>query len=225
MADVTVPQWVLVGLAGGLFVASLSAAFLAGRLTAPEGAPLPSTSGAPTAAAPAVPSPTSSPSVATSVSAPAPSAPAAARPAAAPSPDCSDPTTVSRYLSAMEQSVSMGKTWSDPNQLAQAIVSDALAGRTDGIDQLVASNQAVLERVQAISPPASCADCSAHHAATVEVLRASLDLLGGMRTGIATGDLDALMSAQGRATALEQRAREIESLDDDIRARCGGGPG
>ncbi len=226
MSEVSLPRWVFVSLLGALAGSSLTAMFLAGRLSASEPKPTPSpatnrvlpseTVASPTEA-PVVPPPLSgqSPSVAMNDSAP---------PAATPIglADCSDPASVLQYLREMEAAVSSGKTWEDPTQLAQTIVADALAGRTAGLDTLIASSAAVLVQIDDTAVPSSCVDCTTHKAETRETLRASLTLLESMRTGIATGDLTALMGAQTEAARLEARARKVEALDEQLRSRCGG---
>jgi hypothetical protein len=96
--------------------------------------------------------------------------------------------------------------------MAQAIVQDALAGRTDGFDRLIAANRAVLDGVQATPAPSGCDGCAQHHAQTRAVLGQSLALLTDLRAATVAGDLQALSAAQGRATALEAKARDIEAL-------------
>ena len=226
MSEVSLPRWVLFSLVGGLAVSSLTAVFLAGRLTAP----------APPAAAHLAPAPAaaqstaeSTPSVRPVVSSSEPRAvPAAATPEAASQTtaalsepgDCNNPADVRRYLGEMEAAVSSGKTWDDPTQLAQTIVADALAGRTEGLDGLIASSEAVLRRVDDTRVPSRCPDCTTHKEETRDTLRASLSLLEAMSAGIATGDLTVLMGAQAEAARLEARARTVERLDDDLRKRC-----
>lgn len=227
MAEVTLPRWALLSLLGALATSSFTAVFLMGRLSAttprvvPE-APSSSSrdkdtrleqSADQTTMRPRGPGDLEQPTATAATPTPEPGPPSRAS-------GCPEPTSVVRYLTDMETAVATGKTWDDPTQLAQTIVSDALAGQTDGLDRLVSSSRTVLTQVEAIAPPAACPDCVTHHAETQATLGASLALLASMRDGIATGNLTALMGAQAEAGQLEGRARAIESLDAELRRRC-----
>ena len=117
MSEVSLPRWVLFSLVGGLAVSSLTAVFLAGRLTAPatpaaaQLSPVPAAAQSAAERTPSVGPRESSPEPRT---VPVPTTPETASPATAalsePT-DCTNPTDVRRYLREMEAAVSSGKTW------------------------------------------------------------------------------------------------------------------
>lgn len=225
---VTVPRGLLWALVGGLAVTSLTAAFLLGRQTAAPGpAPTP-----PVEVSDAAPSAASAgPASATTPPAPAPpptevAASSASADPAPPTAGAEDGAAAARaagaYLSQMDAAVAQGQTGMSPDAMAQAILQDAMAGRTDGFDRLLALNQAVLDQVRAIRPPASCGDCATHHRRTRDLLQRSIALLSTLRDATAQGDLRALAGAQDRAVALETEARALEALEARIVAEHGG---
>lgn len=231
---VAVPRGLLLGLGLALAASSLAAAFLLGR----ESARAELGAGAVASAAPAAnrapPESTTSPEMKSMTSssandapqldlpspAPAPAAGAAAVGAAAVGAPADLPPAslaVAAWLDRLDRALMEGKTWTDPDTMAQTILQDALAGRTDGFDRLIAGNQSVHDRILALRPPADCAECARYHAATVAVLSDSIRLLRRLRESTATGDLGALAGAQGEAQGLEARARDIERLDQELR--------
>lgn len=222
-APIAVPRWVLAALGGGMVLSWMGLAFLAGRASvAPSAASEPAVAAGPSPAAPplpaagvtandAAPADRAASSSAASSATPTPGGPPPNAQAERP------PLETARYLAQMDQAIALGATGSDPNALAQAIVDDALAGRTDGFDAIIASNRAVLAAVQDITAPASCGRCGDHQRQTVALLQDSVALLERLREATRAGDLMALAGAQGAASTLEARARDIEALEARIR--------
>ncbi len=211
---VSVPRWLLVG-GGGLLVGSLlGVAFLAGRVSAPQ--PVVVTRPAPPTAAPAA-APLPAPEPVATASAPSPAPAATAPPAPAPEPDGAAPdAAVPAYLAALDAALTTSAAGGDPDELAQAIVADALSGSTVGIDTLIENTRRARARAAGLQPPSPAAEL---HRQTLSLLDDTLTVYADLRAGITKRDLASLDSLQPRAAELGRKAAAIDAESTRLKAR------
>ena len=152
---------------------------------------------------------------AASLATPAPPAAmtSAASPAAVAPPGATMPPAmrhaVTEYFRRMDATQSAAKTWSDPNVLAQEVLTQAMRGDSGGFDKLVAASAAARDGVRAIAPPTPCAE---HHRLTLALLDEAVVILGKLRDGVAAGDPSAVAAIATSGRALEGRARAVDLL-------------
>ncbi|MFT5682513.1 MAG: hypothetical protein ACI8RZ_003431 [Myxococcota bacterium] len=116
-----------------------------------------------------------------------------------------------RYLRDVEHALMSGKYWRRPDERAQTLIAEMTQGETGGLETLRQSNVAVLERMEAITPPAGCED---HHRQTVT---RSIEMLSPWEGMLSTGDLAGLASITAEAESLKTQAAEVEALTDAIK--------
>jgi hypothetical protein len=178
------------------------------RSAAEPGAPVAAPAGSP------APAPAVGPG---SIPAPAASG-AASPPAAAPGTPSALRHEVAEYFRRMDATQSAAKTWSDPNALAQEILGQAMRGDSGGFDALVTATTAAREGVRAIAAPVPCAE---HHRLSLALLGDAVVILTRMRDGMAAGDPAAVAAIATSASALESRARAVDTLAASLRSQYG----
>jgi hypothetical protein len=230
---VSVPRWLLLG--GGLSLGAslLALAFLAGRAsTEPATQPATQPPATPTVAGMAAPDPAAPPTAAAQLDPVAPAATAvtagsatppssaavAAAPATQPRKGAGSAAVVG-YLDALETALETPNAGNDPDELAQAVVADALSGRTQAIDQLLSATEGARARARALTPPAPAATL---HRDTLTLLDQTLRVYGSLRASIASGDIAGISGLQGDANKLERAARDVEAETRRLRDAHGG---
>lgn len=233
MSTVTMPRGVLVALVALLLLSLGLAAFLAGRASAP--APPAATAVSPAAAPPTVEA-APPPDAAATPAAPAavypgvhegePAPAAVPRPGSAPAgvalalppPAPEDAARVSRYFQEMEAAQESAKYWTDPQALAGTLVDGLSKGDRSGIDRLIGSTRAAVERMSALDVPP---DCGEHHRRSLDLVAQGIALLESIATGATAGDLDAFSAIPPRARQLEAEAKDVDALAARIKQRYG----
>ena len=129
---------------------------------------------------------------------------------------------VAEYFRRMDATEGAAKTWSDPNALAQEVLGQAMRGDTGGFDNLVTASARARDGVRAITPPAPCAE---HHRLTLALLDEAVVILSKLRDGVAAGDPTAVAAIASSGSALEGRARAVDTLAASLRAQYGVPPG
>jgi len=220
VSTVALPRW-LVGLLVAVSAVSLVAvAFLLGRVTtlAPtraEAARL-STAAAPPDARRAQPAEAAnSPGASDS---PLDAAPARSQPPAGGSPEAA---AVAAYFRQMDAIAAEAKSSQDPQTLARSVLDQTLSGNMGAIDGLIAGQRKLETRLAQIVPPPACRE---HHQRSLRLFGRAVALLERTRGAVANpggSDLDGV-AAEGRE--IEEEARALDALANDIRRAAGLAP-
>ena len=231
-STVELPRALVLGLGGALLAALLAVAFLLGRLS--HGTP-------PVAAAPAVSLPPQGGSATTPEALPpgvVTTAPEAPAPAGAPgtlpeewralgtSPaatggataTASEREAVAAYFGQVERLETSFRSWSDPQQLAMQLVQQGAQGDRRGLDELLATARQARQAMAEVSPPGPCRE---HHAESLALMDAAVDLLGRLGPALAGQDFNALQAVASAGQDLEARTTRLQTLDADLRQRYG----
>ena len=197
---------------------------------APVPAPVPAAAAAPIVAS--TPSPSPAPPMPTAGSVAATPPPAAAPPPVQPpihmtiqsvTPPAAaggnfDETTAVRDYFLRVQGIQATAPSTDPNEFANKLLSSGMTGDLSGFDELVRVTEEGEHRAEAITPPASCAECADYHQHLLSMLGESASMMRQLRTAFASKNPSALQSMstagaslQARANALDQQARQIKA--------------
>ena len=234
-STVELPRWLVAG-GGLLLVGTLTTtAFLLGRTTAPPSTVLPSAPQPQPQSAvlpppetddlPADPTPMAEPP--TEVAASTPKSPAAAPASTARAPAEATPAPVAAetpsgsaavqsYFSALDRVGGLDPAGIDPNVLVQ----QAMSGDVSGLDRLIEDHRGRQAAIARIRPPAPCAE---HHAKLVTLASEGLSVMQKLRSGIATGNVQALMGLQPAAMRLQSLGDEVSRLEARLRVQHGAG--
>jgi hypothetical protein len=212
-ATVVLPRWVVGLLVGACAVLVATIMFLLGRATAPAPPAVPTklAAGASTPAAGARPTEAPDSGPATEYS----GAPAAT---SQPGGGDVDAAAVAAYFGEMDAVAAEAKAGQDPQAVASSILDQAISGNMGGIDDLIATQRALEARLGRIVPPPSCRE---HHQRSVRLFGRAIALLERTReatTGRGSSDL-ASMASEGRA--IEQEARAVDALANQLRRAAG----
>lgn len=142
-----------------------------------------------------------------------------ASPSAAPVPLDAMRYEVASYFREVEMIQSEGKSWGDPQALAQTLLAQAGKGDVSGFDSLAAANRKVRDALRAVAVPEPCRE---HHRMTVALLDESigmLDRVKGLISGAADAGSLAAMPAEGQA--LERNAKQVDAMAAEIKRRFG----
>lgn len=225
-ATVELPRVLVLGLGAGLLLALLAVAFLLGRLTSRPAAT--GTTVGPVAGAPAAEAAPGTPALPPAV---LPTTPPAAIPeewralgtppattAASGAPAASEREAVAAYFGQVERLESSFRSWSDPQQLAMQLVQQGAQGDRRGLDELLASARQARQALGEVAVPPPCRE---HHAESLALMDAAVDLLGRLGPALAGQDFSALQSLATAAQDLESRTKRLQALDADLRQRYG----
>lgn len=233
-ATVELPRALVLGLGGALLAALLAVAFLLGRLssrTPPATAAAPAASLAPPGGSGTVPGALPPGVVSAPMQAPAPgSAPGTTMPeewralgtgpaatGGAPA-AASEREAVAAYFGQVERLETSFRNWSDPQQLAMQLVQQGAQGDRRGLDELLATARQARQAMAEVSPPGPCRE---HHAESLALMDAAVDLLGRLGPALAGQDFNALQAVAGAGQDLEARTKRLQALDADLRQRYG----
>ena len=223
--SVALPRWVVGVLVGVCAVSVLAVAFLLGRATArvPQGAPTGGNATGPAQgqgmlSAPRAPS-TELPEAGEASDQPLASGPAAGtEPAAGGVPDAA---AVAAYFRQMDAIGAEAKAGQDPQSLARTVLDQALSGNMGGIEGLIATQRALEVRLQQIQPPPSCSE---YHRRSVRLFARAIALLERVRDATAGAGGPDLASVAVEGRAIEEEARAVDGLANDLRRAAGLAP-
>jgi len=233
MGTVTVPRWLLVGLAIALGVSLLAVAYMMGResllaesalvatpahhappLMRPNATDVPARvpevgevrppNEAPDHAVERPPTPTSG-------------AIAESPATAAPQADVEPAGRVAAYFARLDSIRASGLNGTS-QEAAQRLLGAALQGDTTALDGLTADTERAEREVHAILAPAECAE---YHRELLGTLGDGKALLGDLRATLATEDSGRLVQMTARAGALQRRAEDLRVRERDLRGRYG----
>ena len=141
-------------------------------------------------------------------------------PAGSGTPPAADPQApaVAAYFSEIEALEQGAKYWSNPQELAMSLVGQGAQGDTSGMRQLLEAQRTAQRQIEAMSVPSPCQE---HHRRTVEVLGRALELLETLEGGMASGDLEGLLSLTGEARQLEADTRQVDALGTQLKRQFG----
>lgn len=230
---VELPRGVVLALGGGLVAALLVVAFLLGRQAAPPapqpvvtavaepslpvadpGEPAPQA--VPDALPAATPAPEAEPAPAAQLEL-APESPGPpARATVAAEPD--ERAAVASYFAQIAQVEAAVRTWGDPQQLAMQLVQQATQGNRRGLDELAATARQARDTLRAVTAPPACLE---HHAESLALLDAAVDLLARLGPALAAQDFTALQALTDQGQALETRTKRLQAIEADLRSRYG----
>jgi hypothetical protein len=135
-------------------------------------------------------------------------------------PAAADPqaAAVAVYFAELEGFERQAKYWSNPQELAMTLIGQGAQGDTSGFDKLLETHRAAERQIESMTVPFPCQE---HHRRTLGVLRQALELLQKLQGGVASGDLDGLLSLSGESRQLEAETREIDALAVQLKRRYG----
>ena len=225
MSTVALPRWVLGLLLGTCAVCVVAVAFLLGRVTAPV----------PAAVASGVEAAGPSTAAVVSGASRVPSAGAlgvgeasgqglASDPSAraeSPGGGGPDAAAVAAYFRQMDAVAAEAKASQDPQALARSVLDQTLSGNMGAIDGLIATQRSLETRLGQIVPPPACRD---HHQRSVRLFGRAIALLERTRDAMAGQGASDLASVANEGRALEQEARALDALANDLRRAAGLAP-
>jgi hypothetical protein len=125
---------------------------------------------------------------------------------------------VAQYFSTID-GIDVGKSLTgDPQALAQQILAQALGGDTSALDDLIATQRAVVQKLQGIRPPPPCAE---HHRRTLALVEKTMGMTRGLREALGGGNSEALLGLESVGREAERESQELKSLDQQIRRAYG----
>lgn len=138
-------------------------------------------------------------------------APAGPEDGAAPADDA-----VRSYFARLDEIEREAKYWDDPQDLAMALLSQMQSGDASGFDELVSRQRDALARIDALTPPPSCAD---YHRRVRALMSEGVGLLERVRDAALAGDAAALLALPTAAQGLASEARELDALGKQLRGQ------
>jgi hypothetical protein len=158
------------------------------------------------------------------LTAPAPSAAPAAVEAAGqstpadPADGGSDAGAVATYFRQMDAVAAEAKASQDPQALAQSVLEQTLSGNMGAIGSLIATQRTLETRLGQILPPPSCRE---HHRRSVLLFGRAIALLERTRDAMAGLGASDLGSVASEGRAIEEEARAVDALANDLRRAAG----
>jgi hypothetical protein len=129
-----------------------------------------------------------------------------------------DAAAVAAYFTEMEAIAREAKTGQDPQALASSILDQATSGNMGAIDGLIATQRALGARLERIVPPPSCRE---HHQRSVRLFGRAIALLERTREATTGQGLSDLGSVASEGRAIEQEARAVDALANELRRAAG----
>jgi hypothetical protein len=125
---------------------------------------------------------------------------------------------VASYFREVEKVQSQGKSWGDPEALAQKLLEQAGKGDVSGFDGLAAANQRVRDGLRALPVPEPCRE---HHRLTLTLLDESIAMLGRVKGQIGGADAASLAAMPAEGQDLERKAKNVDAMAAEIKRRFG----
>jgi len=223
VSTVALPRWVLGLLVGTSAVCVVAVAFLLGRVTAPAppAAPPTSVEAAGPSTAAGVSGASRAPSAGASDVGEASGRELTSEPSARvqyPTGSGADAAAVAAYFRQMDAVAAEAKASQDPQALARSVLDQTLSGNMGAIEGLIATQRSLETRLGQILPPPSCRE---HHQRSVRLFGRAITLLERTRDAVSGQGASALggMAVEGRA--IEQEARALDALANDLRRAAG----
>lgn len=135
----------------------------------------------------------------------------------APGPD-PQAAAVAAYFTELERLEQGAKYWDNPQELAMGLVGQGAQGDTSGFSQLVETQRTARRQIEAMTVPGPCLE---HHRLTLDVMRQAVELLEKLERGVASGNLDGLLSLADESRALEADARKIDAMATELKRQYG----
>jgi hypothetical protein len=239
-STVEVSRGLLVALAATAAAGIVAVTFLVGRESGRAAQPASATSpttitiaGAEEAPPGAIATPNADASAPTAAPAAAPVAPAiegslafpqlavpagVASPGVAPASHDTLRNEVASYFREVETIQSRGKSWGDPQALAQTLLAQAAKGDVSGFDGLAAANRGVRDALLAVAAPEPCRE---HHRLTLALLDESIAMLDRVKGLISGADAGSLAAMPAEGQALERKAKDVDAMAAEIKRRFG----
>ena len=133
-------------------------------------------------------------------------------------PSAPDAAAVAAYFRQMDAVAAEAKASQDPQALAKTVLEQAMSGNMGGIEGVIATQRSLETRLGQILPPPACRE---HHQRSVRLFARAIVLLERTRdamTGQGASDLGSV-ATEGRA--IEQEARAVDALANDLRRAAG----
>jgi hypothetical protein len=132
-----------------------------------------------------------------------------------------DTAAVAGYFRQMDAVAADRKVSEDPQTLARSVLDQAMSGNTGAIEDLIATQRALEARLRQILPPPSCRE---HHQRSVRLFGRAIVLLERTRDAMAGQGASALGSVAAEGRAIEEEARAVDALANDLRRAAGLAP-
>jgi hypothetical protein len=125
---------------------------------------------------------------------------------------------VAAYFRQVESIQSQGKSSSDPEAFARALLEQGAKGDVSGFDSLAGANRRIGDALRAIEVPEPCRE---HHRRTLALVDESVAMLEQVKGQIQGSDGGSLAALPAEAMALERKAKEVDALAAEIKRRFG----
>ena len=121
----------------------------------------------------------------------------------------------------MDAVAAEAKSSQDPQALARGVLDQALSGNMGSLDGLIATQRSLQTRLSQIVPPPSCRE---HHERSVRLFARSAALLERTRAAMTNQGGTDLSSVALEGRAIEEEAKAVDTLANDIRRAAGLAP-
>jgi hypothetical protein len=132
-----------------------------------------------------------------------------------------DAAAVATYFSQMDAVAAAAKASQDPQALARSVLDQTLSGNMGAIEGLIATQRSLEKRLGQIVPPSACRE---HHQRSVRLFGRAIALLERTRDAMAGQGLTDLGSVAAEGRAIEEEARAVDALANDLRRAAGLAP-
>jgi len=117
------------------------------------------------------------------------------------------------YMYSVNAILVANKNQTEPNAFAQQIMTATMNGDTTAFDNLIINYQNTKTQISALSPPPECKD---YHDGCMGIMDRGIGMLEEIKGAIKSQDIDTLLAMQGKASSLEDMAREADSIAKNI---------
>jgi hypothetical protein len=125
---------------------------------------------------------------------------------------------VAAYFREVEAIQSQGKSSSDPEAFARALLEQGAKGDVSGFDTLESANKKIRDALRAVAVPEPCRD---HHRQTLALIEESIAMLERVKGQLQGSDEGSLAALPAEGMALERKAKQVDALAADIKRRFG----